>query len=563
MKVFVLGLDGAPEQVLGPLIESGDMPNLARLSAGGARGSLLSTSPPTSPVAWATFVTGKNPGQHGIYDFLEFSHHPLRGRVNSSRAVRGDTIWEMATRAGRRSVTAGAALTWPVRPGAGLQFGDFLSPRGAPDLASDPDLLREMERALGPYEPWCTAAYHRQNEREVLGRLRAFLDGHLAAILFLLDRVPWDLFTYNLMAVDRILHELWHVWDPAHPFRKGRDLREEREGFVEFFRSLDRGLGEIRGRLPAEAALLVLSDHGNGAITHYLNLNVWLLAEGYIALKPGVRARFKRWLFERGKTPAWGYRRLARLGFADLVVGRMRGGQMGRLDRLAETLFLSRRDIDWTRTRAYAQGNYGQVFLNLRGRQPEGRVAPGPEAEALVEELRAKLLALRWEKTGESLIRAVRLPAELYRGAQAGLAPDLVVEMRDPRHHTLGLFDFTSHKLVERAFAMSGDHIPEGVLYAAGPAIEPGSKPRGARLVDMAPTILHLMGLPIPGDMDGRVLEEILVAAHRTTARGMQPTEKRDGSPAPVGGAESIPLPVLNEAEEAEVRQRLKDLGYL
>jgi predicted AlkP superfamily phosphohydrolase/phosphomutase len=558
MKVFVLGLDGADEAVLGPLRSSGALPHLDRLAAGGARGPLLSSVPPTSPVAWASFVTGKDPGKHGIYDFLEFSHDPLGGRVNTSRSVEGDTLWEMATRAGLRSVTAGIALTWPPRPGGGLQIGDFLSPPGARDLSTDPALLREMERAIGPYQPWCTAAYHRQNEGSVLARLRAFLEYHLAAIRFLLDRVPWDLFAYNLMAVDRLSHELWHVWDAEHPFRLGRPLAAEREAFVDFFRAIDAAVGEIRSRLPSDAVLLVLSDHGNGAVTRYLNLNLWLLREGYIVLRPGAVVRLKRWLFEHGKTPAWAYRRLARMGFADLVVGRLRGGQLGWLDGLADRLFLSRRDIDWTRTRAYAQGNYGQVYLNLRGRQPRGAVGPA-EADALAAEIRRGLLALRSPETGAPLVAAVRGADEVYRGPRRSLAPDLLVEMADPSHHTVGLFDFTTHKLLMKAFSMSGDHRPEGVLYAGGPGIAAGSTPHGARLADLAPTILCLLGLPAPADLDGRVLEEILDRSALPSHGPSVPAV----APVPASAGPGAPPAAMDAEEEAEVRRRLQSLGYL
>jgi predicted AlkP superfamily phosphohydrolase/phosphomutase len=558
--VFVLGLDGATRDLLGPLLEAGRLPNLKRLAAEGAAGPLLSTVPPTSPVAWSTFVTGKNPGKHGIYDFLEFSHQPLGGRVNSSRHVNGDTIWEIATRAGRRTAVAGVALTYPPRPHAGLQIGDFLSPPGVRDLSSDPALLEELERELGPYPPWCTASYHRGNEMEVLGRLRAFLDYHLSAIRFLLERSPWDLFCYNLIGVDRIHHELWHVFDESHPFRKGRQLAEEREALIDFFSAVDGAVGDLRRRLPSGGTLLVMSDHGNGAVTHYLNLNLWLLREGYIVLRPGARVRLKRWLFERGKNPAWAYRRLARLGFADLVQGRLQGGQLGWLDKLTDRLFLSRRDIDWPRTRAYAQGNYGQIFLNLRGRQPQGRVAPGEEAETLTGELRAKLLALVSPETGERLVSEVLLPREVYQGPLSGLAPDLRVTLRDPRHHTVGLFDFTSHKLLMRAFSMSGDHRPEGVLFAGGGPILAGSTPRAASLADLAPTILHLMGIPIPSDMDGRVLEEILSPAARRP-----PVYAQCAAAEPENGAAQAAVAgePVSEAEEAQVRRRLKDLGYL
>jgi predicted AlkP superfamily phosphohydrolase/phosphomutase len=557
VKVFILGLDGASIDVLGPLMDSGHLPNLKALAAEGARGPLLSTLPPTSPVAWSTIVTGKNPGKHGVYDFLEFAHDPLGGRVNSSRSIESETIWEIATRAGRRSVVAGVALTYPLRPRAGLQIGDFLSPPGVKDLSSDPALLAEMERALGPYEPWCTAAYHRGNESVVLGRLRKFLDDHLAAIQFLLDRVEWDLFCYNLMAVDRLQHELWHVWDEGHPFRKDRDLGEAREGFIDFFRTLDQAIGAIRKRLPAGTALLVLSDHGNGAVTHYLNLNLWLLREGYVALKPGARVALKRWLFERGKNPAWAYRRLARLGFSELVTRRLRGGQLGRLDRLADFLFLSRRDIDWTRTRAYAQGNYGQLFLNLRGRQPQGPVEPGAEAAALSAEIRSKLLELKSAETGEPLIAQVHEADRLYHGPRRGLAPDLLVELRDPRHHTIGLFDFTTHKLLQRAFSMSGDHRREGVFFACGPAIAAGSTPRSANLCDIAPTVLQLLGVPIPADVDGRVLEEILTEPHRREPRHAAAPAAAETVPAAADSGYASP------EEEEEVRRRLESLGYL
>src|SRR5262249_2568224 len=132
-KVFVLGLDGATRLILGPLMDSGDLPNLRALAQAGAQGGLPPTIPPTNPVVWATFAPGKNPGKHGVYDFSEYSHDPLGGRVNSSRAIESETIWQIAARAGRRSVVAGVALTYPPRPAAGLQLPDFLSPPRVPD----------------------------------------------------------------------------------------------------------------------------------------------------------------------------------------------------------------------------------------------------------------------------------------------------------------------------------------------------------------------------------------------------------------------------------------------
>ena len=132
---------------------------------------------------------------------------------------------------GRSSVTGGVPLSYPPRPAPGFFLGDFLSPADAPDFASDPALFAELERAVGPYRPWSTAVHDGGREAETLAELTGFLDQHLRAVRFLMDRCDWDLFLYNLMATDRIQHELWHAWDPQHPAAQGRDLAAVCAGF--------------------------------------------------------------------------------------------------------------------------------------------------------------------------------------------------------------------------------------------------------------------------------------------------------------------------------------------
>src|SRR5829696_3348686 len=116
MKVFVLGLDGATWDVLGPLAERGELPNLSRLMQRGASGTLASVFPPLSPVAWTAVMTGKNSGKHGIFEFLEHGHDPLRGRVNSSRAIDAKLLWEIAAQHGKKTVAGGVPLSYPARP---------------------------------------------------------------------------------------------------------------------------------------------------------------------------------------------------------------------------------------------------------------------------------------------------------------------------------------------------------------------------------------------------------------------------------------------------------------
>jgi predicted AlkP superfamily phosphohydrolase/phosphomutase len=556
MKVFVLGLDGATWDILTPLARDGRMPHLARLMEQGTSGTLNSVFPPLSPVAWTGVMTGKNSGKHGVFEFLEHNHRPLAGRVNSSRAIQSELIWETAGRFGKKTVAGGVPMSYPPRPAPGFFLGDFLSPAGAADFTSDPAIFAELQKAIGPYRPWSTAVHDGGREAEVLAELTAFLDHHLKAVRFLMDRCEWDLFMFDLMAVDRIQHELWHAWEPTHRAARGRDLGEVRKGFIDFWARLDDGIGAVEAALPPDTTLILMSDHGFGAIEWYVNFNVWLLERGDLALQDSFYVRQKKWCYERGITPEWFYHQMARFGFASQRVGRFQGKQTGLLERVAESVFLSRRHIDWSRTRAYAQGNFGQIFLNLKGRQPQGCVAP-EDARPLLEDLKAGLHALTHPETGEPLVERVYERDEIYHGPQAHLGPDLTVVLGDWRYRTIGLHDFTTHNLISPAFGPTGDHRMEGIFVAAGPGVNHGPLPDGANLLDIAPTVLHLLGVPVPSDMDGRVLSEVLdpaLAPASTEPVAIADSAQRD--PAPVGTS-------YNDEDDAAIQQRLADLGYL
>ncbi|MDR3632826.1 MAG: alkaline phosphatase family protein [Isosphaeraceae bacterium] len=555
MKVFVLGLDGATWDILRPLSDQGELPNLARLMREGASGTLESVFPPLSPVAWTGVMTGKNSGKHGVFEFLEHAHNPLAGRVNSSRAIQSELVWEIAGRHGKKTVAGGVPMSYPPRPAPGFYLGDFLSPPNAPDFASDPGLLAELEQVVGPYRPWNTSVHDGGREPQALAELTEFLDHHLRTVRFLMERCEWDLFMFDLMAVDRIQHELWHVWDTAHRVARGRERELEalRPGFVDFWKKLDEGIGAIEAALPADAVLLLMSDHGFGPIEWYVNFNVWLLERGDIALEDSFYVKQKHWCYKRGITPEAIYGLMARLGMASQRVSRFRGKQLGGVERLAESTFLSRRHIDWSRTRAYAQGNFGQIFLNLKGRQPQGCVAP-EDARPLLDDLKAGLQAIPHPETGAPLVEHVYERDELYEGPHAHLAPDLTVVLGDWKYRTIGLHDFTTNRVISPAFGPTGDHRLDGVLIATGPAIRAGGRPSGARLLDIAPTVLHLLGVPVPGDMDGRVLSELLDPAITAAV------------PVPANAGAAQPAPVVSgytEEEDEAIQQRLADLGYL
>lgn len=549
-RVFVLGWDGATWDILEPLMAEGRLPVLRGLMAKGVSGTLHSVFPPLSPVAWTTVMTGKNPGRHGIFEFVEHNHDPLKGRINSSRQIRSELIWETVGRFGKRTVAGAVPMSYPPRQAPGFFVGDFLSPADAPDFASDPAEFERMKAALGgKYRAWSTSTHDGGNEAAVLADLTSFLEEHLAAVEHMATSQPWDLFMYDLMATDRIQHELWHAWQPTHEKARGRDLSKIRDGFVAFWEKADAGLGRILERLGPETNVILMSDHGFGPIERYVNFNVWLLDEGFIRLKDSFYVRQKHWFYRRGVTPEWIYRIMARLGLADQRVSRFQGKQDNFWDRLATSVFLSARHIDWANTVAYAQGNFGQIFLNVKGRQPNGCVAPA-DAPAMLDKITARLMALKNPETGEPLVEKVLRNEDLYDGPLSAMGPDLTVVLKDWNYRTIGLHEFTTHKTICPSFGPTGDHRMEGIFVGAGPGFEAGRAMPEASLLDIAPTVLQLLGVPIPVDMDGRVLTEIL----DPDATGPVRTQASAG--------------VTNGTTDAEdddeiVRKRLADLGYL
>lgn len=551
-RVFVLGWDGATWDILRPLMAEGRLPVLQSLMQKGVSGTLESVFPPLSPVAWTTVMTGKNPGKHGVFEFVEHNHDPLSGRINNSRSIQSELVWETAGRFGKRTVAGAVPMSYPPRKAPGFYVGDFLSPANASDFSSDPEEFQRMKAALGGnYRAWATVTHDGGHEADALADLTSFLSEHIAAVEYMATRQDWDLFMYDLMATDRIQHELWHAWDPAHDKARGRDLSKIRDGFVNFWEMLDAGVGRILEKLGPETNVMLMSDHGFGPIEWYVNFNVWLLDEGLIQLQNSLYVKQKHWFYRKGVTPEWIYKIMTRLGLADQRVSRFQGKQENFWDRLAQSAFLSGKHIDWSKTVAYAQGNFGQIFLNLKGRQPNGCVDPA-DAPALIQSIADRLMQIKHPETGEPLVEKVYRQHELYHGPLSHMGPDLTVVLKDWNYRTIGLHEFTTHKTISPAFGPTGDHRLEGMIVATGPAFEPGAVPQGANLRDIAPTVLHLLGVPVPDDMDGRVLTELL----KPELRGGLARQDAVASTSNTPGTYSAD-------DDAAIQQRLADLGYL
>ncbi|RPJ41279.1 MAG: hypothetical protein EHM19_12280 [Candidatus Latescibacterota bacterium] len=553
-RLLVVGIDGVTFDTLDPWMDRGIMPYLASIRAEGVRAPLRSVFPPITAPAWVSFMTGKNPGKTGIFEFL-YSKGGQDEPVPVDASFRdGVPIWNMLSREGKKVIVLGIPVTYPVDRVNGYLVAGFLTPQGVRDYTHPPELLDEIEAALGPYPIYHKEVYQKGKVGRVIEEAFEILRYRREVALRLLREKEWDFAIVYFEGTDRIQHEVWHIFDETHPRANRKEIAAHRERILDFFREVDdtaRQLAEAAGEGTIE---LVMSDHGFGPIHYYMNLNVWLLERGFLALKRSAVTRLKSLLFHAGITPAAGYRAAMRLGLAGLRLSRGVGGRSG-LFRLINRVFLSLEDIDWERTRAYSKGNYGQIYVNLRGREPHGAVAP-TDYEATVKELMTALRAIPDpEDESRPLLERVFRREDVYSGPYLERTPDVLFLPRDMKYKALGIVDFTTRRFIEPVFGNTGDHRMDGIFLArGGPFLSGGKRLESASICDVAPTILHLLGQEVPNDMDGSVLAEALSEAwlRANPVRFRPPYEREAGE----GRG-------LTEEERREIVDRLKGMGYV
>ncbi len=550
-KLLVIGLDGASFNVLDPLIEKGYLPNIAKLIAGGARADLETTFPPITAVAWSSFMTGKNPGKHGIFEFVRRDRHSKRELAVNASFRQGRAIWDLLGDAGKRVIVHNFPCTYPPHEINGLMIADFMTPRGRRDFTYPASLLEEIEQKFGRYRLHLSRTYAEGNVDAVLDELFDELDYKAKVAEYLMTRYDWDGFFQYFWGTDRIQHELWHIIDEDHPRHKKEEAEAYRDRVYQYFRRVDEIVGRLIELAGEDPLVLIASDHGFGPVHKYCSLNLWMLQQGFLKLKSDAVTRTKRLMFSLGLTPEWAFTLTRKIPIA-LRPARGVSSQPGA-SKLLGKFFLSFNDVDWSRSVAFSKGNYGQIFVNLKGREPNGAVTE-EDYESVRNEIIGRLESLKDPLTGERWVGQVFRREDIYSGPLVDDAPDIAFLPADMRHLPLGNADFTSNKFMVDAFGISGCHRMNGVMIARGHAIKPGANLEGARIYDMAPTLLYLMDQGVPDDMDGRVLGEAIPEDHlnaNPVRRSAQVESERTGE-----------LPYSPE-ENADVIERLKGLGYI
>lgn len=462
-KVAIIGLDCAePTLAFGRFAHK--LPNLSRLRETGAWGNLRSCDPPITVPAWMSMMSSKDPGTLGYYGFRNRADRSYEKMTTAtSLAVKEPLLWDHLGRAGKRVILIGVPQTYPPRPVPGLMVTDFLTPSIESQYTYPPELKNEIAGMadVHPYE-FDVSDFRTPDKAKIRDSIVRMTDKRFALARRLVATKPWDFFMMVEMGTDRVHHAFWQYMDPKHHrYEPGNPFESVIE---DYYVHVDAKIGELLATFPPETRVLVVSDHGGQCMDGGIALNEWLVQKGYLVLHEAPTAP-------------------------------------SRLEALK---------VDWSKTTAWGSGGYyGRLFLNVKGREPQGLIPP-EDYEATRDRIAAELEALGGPD-GQPIGTRVLKPESLYRTVRGIAPPDLFVYFGDLRWRSVGTIGSGQiHTFENDTGPDDANHAPEGLLIASGPGIPPRGPLSSMQLMDVTPTVLRLFGFDVPADMQGHAIEAIL-----------------------------------------------------
>ncbi|MCK4272186.1 alkaline phosphatase family protein [bacterium] len=518
-RLLIIGLDGATFDLIDPWSAQGELPHITALMKRGLRADLESTIPPVTFPAWSSFMTGKNPGKHGIYDFTQRIPGRYGLEFAGARSRKSSTIWRLLSEGGRRVGVMGLPTTYPPEKVNGFMISGFDSPvcTGTdPSFVYPQSLFAEIRKQVGPYKITDFQQFRvgRGWHAKALIKIRETLERKAAIAAYLLKKEPWDCFMVLFGASDTICHHFWMFHDPNSPRRPEKSEEKFKEAILSIYKRLDAIVGQLISQAHPGTAVMILSDHGFGGTgDKVVYLNRWLEKEGLLKFRGGTSAG------------TWGASILRTAGLKLLPLG-IQENIFRKRPRVTSALLSQTQmgGIDWSQTRAFSteMNTFPAIWINLQGREPNGIVALGREYEKLRGEIIAALSRFLNPQTGQRVVLRTHRREELYHGAFMQQAPDLVLELNLDNGYTYTCLSSRGRRdrgpmrtlrKNERAGAkgqsMNGSHRRRGIMLFSNGHRSMGQRLGTLSIMDMAPTILQFLGLPSPADMDGRVVPEI------------------------------------------------------
>lgn len=547
-RTLIIGLDGATFDLIEPLIQAGQLPVLARLMEQGVHGPLCAWPDMNSAAAWSSIITGYNSGQHGVYHFLTLDTTGYKWHPTTAADRKKDPFWRLLSAAGQYVGVINVPISYPADPVNGFMLTGMDTPSTiSSGIAYPLGLLDELRHQGIDYiiDAPNLGALSRQDPYRVPEVVERMIDARSRTILYLMRTRPWDVLMAVFVATDRMQHYFW-----PSPHTRVED--PEWAPMRSIYRQIDSFFGKALELIDERTTVLVISDHGFGPTRYAMqSLNQLFAQLGLLRYRQGegrLKSSLLKYLLLTGRKiiplslQAPLARTFPRLHFRAVIEHMLSG-------------------VEWAHTKVVASPDGQMVFINLKGREPEG-IVPPEEYDPLREQVRDVLLRLTDPASGRCVIQAVHRREEIYHGPYLGQAPDLVIDwdyesVGDSLYYPdeRGPIIVRLPKRGGYGEGWTGMHRPEGIFIAYGPHIKQGATVANATIHDITPTILYLQGHPIPRDMDGRVLTDIF------TEEQLRRHPVRQGEPASVGVQTAAAY--LDPEEAREIEERLRSLGYI
>ena len=452
-KVLIIGLDCATPQIVFP--QSDKLPVLSQLMREGISGPLRSADPPITIPAWMVMSTGQDAGRLGLYGFRhrqDYSYHKIW--IATSYSIKKKTIWDYVAQAGGQSVLVGIPPSYPPKPVAGHLISCFITPDEDKEFTYPQELGEEIISKFGRY--MFDVEFRTDKKDELLENVYRMTRKRFEVLNYLISTKPWDLFMFVEIGLDRIHHAFWkymdkqhHLYTPGNPYE---------DAILNYYRELDSLVGELISHVDKDTVILVVSDHGAKRMKGAFCINEWLIEQGYLVLK----------------------------------------------EKPTEPTSFDKLEVDWSRTKAWGWGGYyARIFLNIAGREQQG-IIPPEDYEKEREILLEKILKISGPQ-GETWQTRVIKPQEYFQELN-GDYPDLMVYFDELYWRSAGTLGHGTMYLEENDTGPDDAvHDFEGIFILYDPQEKAGRSVK-ASILDIAPTVLDKLGLPIPADLKGKVI---------------------------------------------------------
>ena len=543
IPTIIIGLDGAHWKLLDKFIHDGAMPTFQRMKDEGSWGILRSCIPPLSAPAWASFATGMTPGKHGVFDWTVLSKGGFQRTPMNSTTIKGERFWQTLS---RRDVSVGVVnvpLSYPPYPVKGFLITDWLTPSDDVDFTYPRELKNEMTRETGGYNIGVRSweKYASQGLGALIDDIIEVHRNRIKNLLYLYEQKRPDLMCGVFTGTDLLQHTFTHVLDSSHPLYS-KELEEMyRPRIGEYMSMIDDLVTKMREMTGDKARWLFLSDHGLSSLYKKVYVNRYLEDAGLLSFAH-VRKGFLDVAVPLAK----------KIGLTRDLMQKVLGGKN---DDIKSSNLLDRMNrqtgaVDWAKTRVFAMSTDG-VYVNIKSRFPFGIVEDGEDYQRAREEAKAALLKLRDPDNDRQVIDKVIFKEEIYSGQELPNAPDLFLEVTDGPYQLSHTFEPKSSGIFEVQDWQTGRHHKDGMIMMWGDSVEAG-KITGS-IWDVAPTILHWMGFPIPNAMDGTPIRNAFT-------REFQNSHQVETCPSVEAQAQEFQW---SDDEKEELEKRLEGLGYL